>query len=270
MKATVFLGGGRITTALIAGLRLSDYRQPIIVHDRHADRLRRLKREFSVTIEPDLQRAVKFARLLVIAVRPASVRDLLNKIGHLRVPITAISLAAGIPLADLQPQLGHFARWVRAMPSPAARSRRGLTGIAFSRTFPRNSRSEVTQLFSNVGDVIQIPESKFDAFTVTYSCSHGYHALATLAAAAHKAGLDRRTALIAAAHALADGILSWREGAINLNNLLEEAATPGGIAAATMSAMDHGGYERSVQRGLRAGLARAKENAKRFSRSTKS
>jgi pyrroline-5-carboxylate reductase len=270
VKATVFLGGGRITTALIAGLRLSDYRQPIIVHDSHADRLRRLKREFSVNIEPDLQRAVEQARLLVIAVRPASVRGLLDSIGHPRVPITAISLAAGIPLADLQPRLGVFARWARAMPSPAARCRRGLTAVAFSRTFPRNSRSEVTQFFANLGDVIQVPESKFDAFTVTYSCSHGYHALATLAAAAEKAGLDRKTARLAAAHALADGILSWREGNIRLNDLLEEAATPGGIAAATMSAMDRGGYQRIVERGLRAGLARAKENARRFSTPRKS
>jgi pyrroline-5-carboxylate reductase len=69
---------------------------------------------------------------------------------------------------------------------------------------------------------------------------------------------------------LADGILSWREGNIRLNDLLEEAATPGGIAAATMSDMDRGGYERIVERGLRAGLARAKANAKRFSTARKS
>jgi pyrroline-5-carboxylate reductase len=32
---TVFLGGGRITNALVAGLRLAKYDKPIIVHDRN-------------------------------------------------------------------------------------------------------------------------------------------------------------------------------------------------------------------------------------------
>ena len=46
MKAIVFLGGGRITTALVAGLRLSGYDKPIVVYDRNAHKLRKLEREF--------------------------------------------------------------------------------------------------------------------------------------------------------------------------------------------------------------------------------
>jgi pyrroline-5-carboxylate reductase len=134
--------------------------------------------------------------------------------------------------------------------------------VTFDRVFPRNAKAEVRGFFKKVGVVLEIPEPKFDAFTVTYSSSHGYHALATLAAAAQRLGLNRKTALTAAAHALADGILSWREGRIPLDSLLHEAATPGGIAAAAMKAMDSSGYERSIQQGLRAGMARARKNAK--------
>jgi pyrroline-5-carboxylate reductase len=120
----------------------------------------------------------------------------------------------------------------------------------------------VNAFFGEVGQVIELPESRYDAFTVTYSCSHGYHALATLARAAESVGLDRKTALVAAAHALGDGILSWREGNISLPDLLREAATPGGIAATTMSAMDDAGYQRAVERGVRSGLARTRRNAR--------
>jgi len=74
--------------------------------------------------------------------------------------------------------------------------------------------------------------------------------------------LDRKTAFLAAAHALADAILSWREGSTPLNDLLEEAATPGGIAASVMDGMNSAGYVPAVQRGLQAGLSRAKTNAK--------
>jgi len=154
-------------------------------------------------------------------------------------------------------------RWARAMPSPVCRSGRGLTALSFDRAFSRDAKREVRSLFELVGTVVEIPESQFDAFTVTYSSSHGYHALAVLAASAQRLGLNRKTALIAAAHGLAGGILSWREGGIPLHRLLHEAATPGGIAASAMNAMDSSGYNRSIRQGLRAGMARARKNATR-------
>ncbi len=263
MRATVFLGGGRITNALVAGLRLAAYQTPIVVHDRHSRKLRQLKRQYGVIPEPSLPRAVEQARILVVAVRPASVGELLAEIGRIKRPLIAVSLAAGIPLARLRAALGSPARWARAMPSPACRSGRGLTALTFERNLPKAARHEVRDLFARIGSVLEISESKFDAFTVAYSSSHGYHALAALAGAAKKLGLDRKSALIAAAHALADGILAWREGDIPLHRLLHEAATPGGIAATVMAAMDNAGYERIVERGLRAGMERARKNAKR-------
>ena len=263
MKSVVFLGGGRITSALIAGLRLATYKGPIVVHDRNPEKLRRLRREFLISTEAQLDRAVDEAGMLLIAVRPDSVRDLLQQVGKLRKPILAVSLAAGIPLSNLRAQLGPPVTWARAMPSPACRFGNGLTAVTFPRSSSKEIRTQVKDFFAKVGAVLEIPESEFDAFTVTYSCSHGYHALATLARAAESIGLDRRTALIAAAHALADGILAWREGDSRLEDLLHEASTPGGIAATTMGAMDSRGYLRTVEHGLKAGLSKAQANARK-------
>ena len=263
VKATVFLGGGRITGALVAGLRLATYDKPIIVHDRNPSKLRQLKKQYGVAVEPNLHRAVEQAGLLIIAVRPDSVSELLLEVGSIDRPLSAISLAAGIPLSKLRARLGPPVRWARAMPSPVCRAGHGLTASTFDRTYSCIARREVKSLFEKVGTVLEIPESQFDAFTVTYSSSHGYHALAALAASAQRLGLNRKTALTAAAHALADGILSWREGKIPLARLLHEAATPGGIAATAMDALDSSGYQRIIQQGLRAGMARARKNAKR-------
>jgi pyrroline-5-carboxylate reductase len=257
----VFLGGGRIASALLAGLRLAGHEQRIIVHDRHPAKLRQLRRDYGVTVEPGLQRAVAQAHLLFIAVRPDTVRELLQQIED-TPPVLAVSLAAGISLSKLRKWMGKPVRWARAMPSPVARSGRGLTALTFGRDFPAGARREVRDVFARVGTVLEIPESRFDAFSVTYSSSQGYHALARLAEAAQMIGLDRKTALTAAAHALADGILAWRERSTSLDDLLGEAATPGGIAAATMASMDKSGYKRAVQRGLRAGMDRARQYAK--------
>jgi pyrroline-5-carboxylate reductase len=261
MKTIVFLGGGRITGALLAGLRLAKYRSPIVVYDRHREKLRQLKKLYGVSTEPSLAAAVARAHLLMIAVRPRSVGGLLREIAVVDRPLMAVSLAAGVPLANLQKGLGAPVRWARAMPSPVCRSGRGLTALTFARDFPVGGRREVRKLFALVGSVLEIPDKKFDLFTVTFSCSHGYHALATRAAAARNLGLDRKTALVAAAHSLADGITAWRDGKIPLDDLLHEAATPGGTAAAVMEAMDRAGYGKAVARGLAGGLARARKNA---------
>ena len=261
MSTIVFLGGGRITSAMLAGLCLRKSRHRLVVHDRNAGRLRDVKKQYGVAVEPDLNRAVKQSDLFIVAVRPSSVRDLLLSIGKVRQPRLAVSLAAGVPLRLLRKLAAPPVRWARAMPSPVCRSGRGLTAVTYSRNLTQSDRKRIHDLFAAFGQVVEIPERKFDAFTVTYSCSHGYHALATLARAAQSAGLDRKTALLASAHALADGILAWRGGSHSLESLLEEAVTPGGIAVAAATAMDAGGYGRAVRQGVAAGLRRARANA---------
>ncbi len=262
MKAAVFLGGGRITSALVAGLRLAMYGQPIVVHDRHFKKLQELKRQYGVIVEPDLHRAVESARILIIAVRPDSVRGLIKEIGSINRPLTAVSLAAGVPLSKLRAGLGIPVRWARAMPSPVCRSGQGLTALTFARNLSAAARAEVRNLFAQVGAVLEIPDNRFDAFTVTFSSSHGYHALAALISAAQAIGLDRKSACLAAAHALADGIAAWRAGSLPLKELLREAATPGGTAAAVIASLDNAGYAKIIAQGLRAGIRQAHKNAK--------
>jgi pyrroline-5-carboxylate reductase len=265
MSTIVFLGGGRIASAMLAGLRLGKNRYRLVVHDRDPGKLRDLKKRYAVAVEPDLFRAVQQADMLIVAVRPSSVRELLGVVGkvisELNRRVLAVSLAAGVPLRVLKQEAGPCVNWARAMPSPVCRSGRGLTALTFSRSLPRVDRKRVHDFFLSIGRVVEIPENKFDAFTVTYSCSHGYHALATLARVAQAAGLDRKTALLASAHALADGIIAWRNGKHSLESLFEEAATPGGIAAATATGMDTAGYGRAVRQGVAAGLRRARANA---------
>ena len=153
MKAIVFLGGGRITNALVAGLRLAKYDKPILVHDRNPGKLRKLKKQYGVAVEPNLQRAVEQARLLIIAVRPDSVSDLLLEIGELqkgkpRRPLMLVSLAAGIPFSKLRARMPSPARWARAMPSPVCRSGRGLTALTFDSAFSRTARRDVKDFFA--------------------------------------------------------------------------------------------------------------------------
>ncbi|HKU25581.1 MAG TPA: NAD(P)-binding domain-containing protein [Candidatus Sulfotelmatobacter sp.] len=265
-KTVLFLGGGRITGALVRGLRLAGDERAIIVRDRHPEKLRALRRSCHVEVARELRSALERTEMLIVAVRPSSVREAIEEVraSQASLPQLCISLAAGIPLRSLRRWLGTPARWVRAMPSPVCRIRKGLTPVSFDRNATKQDRSDVRTFFAQVGPVLDLPERQMDAITAAHSPTHGYHALAALAAAVEASGLDRHTALAAAAHALCDGIEYWRQSGIELDELLQEAATPGGIAAATMAAMDKAKYASAVTNGIQAGIARARRNAKEF------
>src|SRR6267143_900579 len=101
MSTVVFLGGGRITSAMLAGLRLTKTRHRLVVHDRNPGKLRDLKKRYAVAVEQDLNSAVKQAEMLIVAVRPSSVRQVLRAIGNairsMGRPLLAVSLVAGVP-----------------------------------------------------------------------------------------------------------------------------------------------------------------------------
>ncbi len=257
----VFLGGGRITTALLSGLRQAKFRGSIVVHDRNAHKLAQLRRAFGITTESDLNEAVKLAGILIIAVRPQDLPSLLASLPSITRPMPALSLAAGMPVAVLRKLAGPPVHWARAMPSPTARNRQGLTALTIPREYPTEARRGIEHLFTSVGEIIHIPDRQMDAWTVTYSSTQGLYALQALATAGQRLGLSRRVALVAAVHALGHSIAAWREGDVPLAELLHEAATPGGIAAECMAALDSGGYPKLVERALRAGVKRARQFA---------
>jgi len=258
----VFLGGGGLTQAIVVGLRYHAVNAPkpakfqLIVHDRHPNKLRTLRRLGAKT-ESNLQRAVDAADILLIAVRPDSVAELLSSFHISKRPPVAVSLAAGIPLERLRRELGLPVRWARALPSPACRTGCGLTGLTFGAELKPAQQKTIRTLFAALGTVVQIPEESFDVFMVTYAPIHGYHALAALTAAATRLGLDPAVASIAAAHALADGIVALRAGRTALDAAWKQAATPGGISVAIAASKDASGYSAMIERALRAGIDRA-------------
>jgi len=250
---------------MIAGLRLGKYAAPIAVHDHRAERMRLLRRTYGATEQPDLATGLRAAQLIVLALRPDSAEEMLRELddalergGHRERPKTLVSVMAGLPLEWLRKRIRARVRWARAMPSPLCESGNGLTALAFGSGCAKETRAAVHGLFATFGQVIFLPERHFDAFTVIYSPSHGVHALSALADAGVEAGLSRKTALQAAAHALSGAEAALRIGSGDLNKIQRQAATPGGTAEATMAGMESAGYRKAVAQGVQRGIARAR------------
>lgn len=244
---------------------MGKYGAPIAVHDHSAERMRLLRRSHGATEEPDLEMGVRAAQLIVLAVRPDAAEIMLRELdvalergGHREPRKILVSVMAGLPLAWLRKRIRAGMRWARAMPSPLCESGNGLTALAFGNGCAKETREAVYRLFATFGKVVVLPERHFDAFTVIYSPSHGVHALSALADAGVEAGLSRKTALQAAAHALGGAEAALRTGDGDLKRIQRQAATPGGTAEATMAGMESAGYRKAVAQGVQQGIARAR------------
>ena len=112
MKAIVFLGGGRITSALVAGLRLAGDRHRLVVYDRHPEKLRALRRECGVEIARDLGSAVSPGEMLVIAVRPGSVKEMLDEVAECGLYESGWSYHPCLPFLRFRTP-GPSASWLR-------------------------------------------------------------------------------------------------------------------------------------------------------------
>src|SRR5260370_12267932 len=129
MSTIVFLGGGRITSAMLAGLRLAATSHRMVVHDRNPGKLRDLKMRYAVAVESDLNSALKQADVLIVAVRPSSVREVIHAIGNVnrallgRTATLAVSLAAGVPLRVYNTIAAPSAQLPPATPRPVCHTR---------------------------------------------------------------------------------------------------------------------------------------------------
>src|SRR4029077_5449993 len=110
--------------------------------------------------------AGKKARVIVIAVKPQIIADVLPGLRPLLSPDTlTVSIAAGTPLAKLARGLGDAAI-VRAMPNSPAQIGRGITGAVANAKVDAARKALASELLAAVGEVVWVAdEGLIDAVT---------------------------------------------------------------------------------------------------------
>src|SRR6186713_3373940 len=121
VKLTIgFLGAGKMATALAKGFvaaGLTTAKQIIASDPVDAARKYFSKETGAKTTNSNLE-VVRFADVLVLAVKPGNVAELLQEIrGSFTEKHLLISIAAGVPIAKLESGLSSSARVIRVMPN---------------------------------------------------------------------------------------------------------------------------------------------------------
>ena len=173
-----------------------------------------------------------------------------------------ISVLAGVTLARLQ-ALFPAHRIVRAVPNTPALVRQGLTGLAWGEGIPAEQQLWVRQLFAQVGEVLDLPESQLDAFLALTSSGPAYVALVAeaLADGAVAAGLPRALALRLAHRTLAGTAALLQEQELHPAQLKDMVASPGGTTIAGLRQLERAGVRSALIEAVVAAAERSRQLA---------
>lgn len=165
------LGAGSMGRAILAGLLAPhvSVEGRIRVTNRSAEQAATFAQEprvqaWATTQNPEANReAVGGASIILVAVKPAMVPDLLDEISPVLTDgSVVVSVAAGVTTATMEAHLPAGVAAIRTMPNTPAKVGLGVTGIAAGSRTTDAQLELVATLFRTVGDVVIVEEDMID------------------------------------------------------------------------------------------------------------
>jgi pyrroline-5-carboxylate reductase len=260
----LFIGGGNMGRALIGGLLAQGMaRDAVGVLEIDPAARVRLQRDFGVVATGRIDEALA-ARfdVIVIAVKPQSMRETAGALRAVLSSQLVVSIAAGIRIADLSRWLGGYARIVRAMPNTPALVRRGITGVFAPPAVSADDRARTEAILKAVGQTLWCErEQQLDAITAVSGSGPAYlfHYLESMVAAGEALGFtpDQARQL---AYATASGAIALAEqSADSPATLRAQVTSKGGTTEAALSVIEQRAVKEAYVAALAAADARAAE-----------
>lgn len=182
LPAVAILGAGSMGGAILSGLVAPDVTVEggVRVTNRTEKKAASVRAQgvtsVSSEIDPDANRnAVRGARIVIVAVKPAMVPDVLQEVSDaLETDAIVVSVAAGVPTARMESLLPESVAVLRAMPNTPATIRKGVTGVCAGSRSRSAHLQLITELFSTVGEVVVVPENKIDALSTISGSGPAY------------------------------------------------------------------------------------------------
>jgi pyrroline-5-carboxylate reductase len=183
LPAIAILGAGSMGRAILSGLLSPRARVDggVRVTNRSAANAARFADTDGVTAlatddDPDANRtAVAGARIVLVAVKPYMVADLLPEIADALEPdAIVVSVAAGVRIATFEAALPEGVAVIRSMPNTPAVVGRAVTGLSAGSRSSAADLALVRSLFETVGTVLEVPESQLDALSTISGSGPAY------------------------------------------------------------------------------------------------
>jgi pyrroline-5-carboxylate reductase len=259
-----FIGAGNMARALIKGLISAGlYKSSTIkASDRSDVALEVAKTEYGIETFSDNSSLVKQCYILVMAVKPQNIMEVLEDIQEAVMDYhLIISIVAGIPISTFQKCLGERTAVIRVMPNTPALIQRGISALCGSNQVNPTQMEQAQEIFNAVGETLIVPEEMIDAITALSASGPGFifKLMEDFVSGGEHLGFDRETAIKLVKQTFLGSAHLACESDKTLAQLREMVTSPGGTTAAGLSVFDKQGSEAMIKMVLRAAHERSIE-----------
>lgn len=254
MNKIAILGGGNLGTAIAQGLLKSKQyeAQNLIITRNKVERLAHLQ-EQGVQISKDNIVAVQASQLIIIAVKPFNVVDIIHEIAPFLDPKKHIlvSVATGISIQEIKEAVGFELPIFRAMPNTAIEIQESMTSIC-SQYASKEEEENIINLFNLVGISVIINEELMEAATVLGACGIAFvfRFIRAMIQGGIEIGFDATTASLIAEQTVKGAAELLLKGGKHPEQEIDKVTTPKGCTISGLNEMEHRGFSSSLIKGI--------------------
>lgn len=255
------IGCGNMGRAL--AIRLSE-RNSILLYDHHFEKSKQLEQEGFGTACKDLHEAVMHSKVLILAVKPVSFKEIARQLVKFE-PIDGmiVSLLSGMMLAQLR-QAFPSHRLVRMMPNLAVSYGSGLIGLAVDRPLIESDQLLLTLLCNALGKVYWLKENQFNAFTALAGSGPAFALIMmeSMVDAGIAMGFSSPIAQEIIQQMLRGSLDLWQKSARHPGDLKWQVTSPAGTTIAGIKMLEDSALRSGIINTFLAAFERANEMSK--------
>ncbi|TDJ58385.1 MAG: pyrroline-5-carboxylate reductase [Nitrospina sp.] len=265
-KKIGFVGGGNMAEAMIKGLLSAAFikAKNLMVSDVVAERLEYLHREYKIRVTADNRELAKASDILVLAVKPQVMEDVLSGIGDLvDEGKLVISIAAGIHIQVIEDHLNLEGRKkvgvVRTMPNTPALVQEGVTALAVSAHVSKADLKVAHRIFEAIGKTVDVEESHLDAVTGLSGSGPAYifMIIEALSDAGVKMGLSREVSNILTIQTVLGSARLALDSGKHPGELKDMVTSPGGTTISGLHTLEAGGLRTTLMNAVEEATKRS-------------
>ena len=255
------MGGILLQAFLRSGLFTAE---EIAVTVAHQVRAEALTKQFGLAVTTDNLRAVQGADIVLLAVKPTQVVQLVREVApSLKQGVFLLSIAASVKTTAIEEAAEGLMPVIRAMPNTPAMLGAGITALCRGRFVADEQLALAQKIFETVGRVVVVDEKHMDAVTGLSGSGPAflYIILESLAEAGVNVGLPREIATQLAAQTAYGAAKMVLETGSHPALLKDEVTTPAGCTVDGILELEEGGLRVTLIKAVKRATERARELA---------
>ncbi|WP_414548371.1 pyrroline-5-carboxylate reductase [Anabaena sp. CCY 0017] len=263
------IGGGVMGEALLSRLMAREIYLPseVIVSEPLPTRQSYLQQKYNVTVTRDNGRVfTEASEVVFLAIKPqvfSAIAQELADVLTLQISPLVISILAGVSLSQLEAAFPQIPV-IRAMPNTPATVGAGVTAMCLGAYTNPKHQKIAHQVFSAVGEVVEVSEMLMDAVTGLSGSGPAYVALMveSLADGGVAAGLPRGIANQLALQTVLGTAKLLQDNKIHPAELKDRVTSPGGTTIAGIAQLEKAGFRSALIEAVKAATLRSQELGK--------